>query len=134
MIIYENKLSAGELCALQESVGFGRPNLKQIEVALKNTIYAISVEVDDEIVGMGRLVGDGARIFYIQDVFIHPKYQDQGIGTIIVEKLLLYIRSMGLEQSSIMVGLMAAKGKEKFYEKFGFKIRPNDRQGSGIKR
>ena len=32
----------------------------------------------------------------------------------------------------IMFILGAAKGKEGFYEKFGFKVRPNDFNGSGM--
>lgn len=132
VFIYENKLSAQDFCALQESVGFGRSNLKQIEIALENSVYTVSVEMDNLIVGMGRLVGDGARIFYIQDVFINPKYQRQGIGTEVVKKLLGYIENLQLENCSIMVGLMAAKGKEQFYERFGFKNRPNNSQGNGM--
>lgn len=136
MLIHENKLTAEEFCDLQEAVGFGRPSLTQIEIALKNSIYTVSWEVDGKIVGMGRLVGDGARIFYLQDIFIHPKYQGQGIGTEIVKRLLSYIENLQLENCSgpyqIMVGLMAANGKESFYERFGFKKRPNERQGSGM--
>lgn len=36
MIIYENKLSTQDFCALQEAVGFGRSNLTQTELAFKN--------------------------------------------------------------------------------------------------
>ena len=132
MIIHENKLSAEEFCFLQQSVGFGRPDLKQIETALKNSIYIVSVETDGLTVGMGRLIGDGARIFYLQDIFIHPDYQRQGIGTAIVKKLLAYIENIELEGCNIMVGLMAAKGKEDFYKKFDFRIRTNEREGSGM--
>lgn len=132
MIIYENKLNAQEFCTLQKSVGFGIPNLKQIEIALQNSIYTISVEVDNQIVGMGRIIGDGARIFYIQDVFINPNYQGQGIGTKIVKKLLSYIDNLPLKNCNIMVGLMSDKNKESFYERFGFKKRPNEFQGSGM--
>lgn len=132
MIIYENRLNAQEFCTLQESVGFGLPNLEQIEIALQNSIYSISVEVDNQIVGMGRIVGDGARIFYIQDVFINPKYQGQGIGTEIMKKLLSYIDNLPLKNCTIMVGLMSAKNKESFYEGFGFKKRPNEFQGNGM--
>lgn len=32
----------------------------------------------------------------------------------------------------IMFILGAARGKEAFYEKFGFKVRPNDFSGSGM--
>lgn len=132
MIIHENKLTANQFVELQEAVGFGRPNLKQIEIALENSFYSVSVEMDGKIIGMGRIVGDGARIFYLQDIFIHPKYQRRGIGTEIVKKLLVYIDNLQLEDCNIMVGLMAAKEKEAFYEKFGFKKRPNERQGSGM--
>jgi len=77
---------------------------------------------------MGRLVGDGARVFYIQDVFIKPEYQRRGIGKLIVAKLLEYIKSNGVVNSNIMIGLMAAKGMEKFYSELGFRIRLNEKE------
>lgn len=132
MRVYENKLDVKEFCDLQESVGFGRPNEKQIKIGLDNSIYTISIEVDNRIVGMGRLVGDNARIFYLQDIFVNPNYQKRGIGTVIVEKLLMYIENVRIKDCNIMIGLMAAKGKEEFYKKFGFKSRPNDYQGCGM--
>lgn len=132
MFIYENKLTAQEFVYLTEVVGWGSPNIKQIEIALKNTIYSISVEMNGKIIGMGRIIGDGARIFYIQDVVIHPDYQRIGIGTQIMEKLLNYIENLPFSSHNIMVGLMSAKGKEGFYERFGFRKRPNDYQGNGM--
>lgn len=132
IILLEDKLTAKQFCNLQESVGFGIPNYQQIEKAINNSIYSISAIVDGEIVGMGRLIGDGARIFYIQDVFIKPEYQRKGIGKLIVEKLLEYIKSHGVINSNIMVGLMAAKDKEEFYQKLGFRIRPNEKEGNGM--
>lgn len=132
IVLLENRLTAEQFCNLQEAVGFGRPNYEQVEKAIENSIYSISVNVYSEVVGMGRLVGDGARIFYIQDVFVKPEYQGKGIGKLIIEKLLEYIKSNGLINSNIMVGLMAAKGKEEFYQKLGFRIRPNEKEGNGM--
>lgn len=132
LFIYENKLTAQEFVYLTEVVGWGSPNIKQIEIALKNTIYSISVEMNGKIIGMGRIIGDGARIFYIQDVVIHPDYQRIGIGTQIMEKLLNYIENLPFSSHNIMIGLMSAKGKEGFYERFGFRKRPNDYQGNGM--
>lgn len=73
--MHKNKLTEAEFCELSNFVGFGYPNIEQIEIALRNSIYIISVEVDNKTIGMGRLVGDGARIYYVQDVFINPQYQ-----------------------------------------------------------
>ena len=36
--------------------------------ALKNSLYVVAAYADDRIVGMGRIVGDGAVICYIQDI------------------------------------------------------------------
>lgn len=132
MIVHENELTVQQFCDLQESVGFGRSNEKQMEIALKNSLYTVSVEVDKNIVGMGRVVGDGVRVFYLQDIFINPEYQRQGIGTIIVNKLLEYINNIDVSDCDIMIGLMAAKGKEEFYKKFNFRVRANEREGSGM--
>ncbi|NLK96305.1 MAG: GNAT family N-acetyltransferase [Clostridiales bacterium] len=130
--ILENKLTAEEFTVLQEAVGFGSPNFKQTEKAIENSIYTLSAYIDGQIAGMGRLVGDGARNFYIQDLFIKPEFQKKGIGKLIVNKLLEYIRKNGMKNCDIKVGLMAAKGKDQFYEKLGFRARPNENEGSGM--
>lgn len=47
--------------------------------------------VNDEVVGMGRLVGDGVMYWYLQEIVVLPEYQGNGIGTAIVNKLLKYV-------------------------------------------
>ncbi|WBW97817.1 GNAT family N-acetyltransferase [Oceanirhabdus sp. W0125-5] len=130
--LLENKLTTEQFCNLQKAVGFGRPNPIQTEKAIENSIYSVSISIGGEVIGMGRLVGDGARIFYIQDVCIAPKFQGKGIGKLVVQKLLAYIKNNSIENSTVTIGLMAAKGKEGFYEKLGFLIRPNEKLGNGM--
>ncbi|AJA47265.1 GNAT family acetyltransferase [Clostridium pasteurianum DSM 525 = ATCC 6013] len=132
IVLLENKLTAEQFCNLEEAVGFGRQNIRQSEKAIKNSIYSISVNIEEEVIGMGRLVGDGARIFYIQDVCVKPEFQRKGIGKLIIEKLLDYIKNNSIPNSRVTVGLMAAKGKEGFYQKLGFRIRPNEKEGNGM--
>ena len=61
---------------LCESVGWSDfINFDVVETSLKNSIYCVTVKEDDQIVGMGRIVGDGAIYFYIQDIVVHPTYQ-----------------------------------------------------------
>ena len=132
IVLLENELTAEQFCNLQEAVGFGRPGTIQIEKALENSIYSVSICIGGEVIGMGRLVGDGARIFYIQDVCIYPAFQGKGIGKLIVEKLLDYIKNNSIANTTVTVGLMSAKGKEEFYHRLGFRIRPNEREGNGM--
>lgn len=132
IVYYENSVTAEELCYLQEAVGFGEANVKQADKAIQNSLFCVSVKVNGQIAGMGRVIGDGARIFYLQDVFIAPNYQKMGIGSEIVTRMMKYIEENAFEDAHTAVGLMAAKGKEEFYSKLGFRIRPNDKEGHGM--
>lgn len=129
---FSETITAEQFCDIQESVGFGRPKLLQTETAIKNSLYIVSVELDGEVVGMGRLIGDNSRIVYIQDLLIKPAYQKKGIGTEIINRLLNYIKCNALPNTTITVGLMSAKGKEDFYTKLGFRLRPNEKEGNGM--
>lgn len=132
IIYYENSVTAEELCFLQAAVGFGHANMEQADKAIKNSLFCVSAKVNGQIAGMGRIIGDGARIFYLQDVFIAPDYQRMGIGTEIVTRMVNYIRENAFEHAHTAIGLMAAKGKDDFYLKLGFRIRPNDKEGHGM--
>ena len=115
---------------MREAVGWSRYQPDQIEEGLKNSLYLI-VAYDEEIpIGMGRVVGDGKLIFYIQDVIILPEYQKNGIGFEIMKRIMDFISSKSVDHS--IIGLMSAVGKEGFYEQFGFIRRPNEKMGCGM--
>ena len=130
--VKENQLSANYVIALREIVGWGNSPIHQIEVALENSWYVMSVVHEGRVIGIGRIVGDGVTICYIQDVIVLPEYQGKGIGTAIMKHLIAHIRKNGFENTRITIGLFAAKEKEDFYEKFGFYIRPNENRGAGM--
>jgi len=104
----------------------------QWEKSLLNTIYSIVAMKDNEIVAMGRLLGDAAIYWYINDVFVLTEYQGCGIGREIVSRLLQYIKENSLSGTEVSVCLMCAKGKEAFYEKLGFRTRPHEYEGAGM--
>ena len=68
---------------------------------------------DNEPVGMGRIVGDGAVICYIQDLIVVPEYQKKGMGHAIITKLIDYVKEIKLSDTEIMLDLMCARGREK---------------------
>ena len=67
-------------------------NFEAAKTSLKNSVFGVTIFEGDKPIGMGRIVGDGAIYFYIQDVAVDPAYQGKGIGTRIMESLLEYIR------------------------------------------
>ena len=117
---------------LTEAVGWGIKKESIIEEALKNTLYSLCVYDEDKLIGYGRLLGDKTIFLYIHSVMVLPEYQGNHIGTGIMNKLIEQINEYKKVNPDIRTYLGAAKGKEPFYEKFGFKTRPNEDLGAGM--
>ena len=132
ILIKENVNNVDEFNYLYDAVGWGSYQKKISEKALTNTIYSVSVYDDDAIIGFGRLIGDGICFLYLHDVMVDPRYQNNKIGTQIMNKLLDKVNQIKLENPYVRVYLGASKGKEKIYEKFGFITREKANLGSGM--
>jgi len=132
LLLEENTLTASEFLMLRTSAGWSGATEAQVENGLLHSLYTLAARIGDDTIGMGRLVGDGFNIWYIQDVIVLPHYQGKGIGKAIMQKLLAYAEANSLPSTTVTIGLMAAKGKEAFYEKLGFRTRPNEREGAGM--
>lgn len=130
--LVDNELNAEDFVRLRVEAGFMKTPLPQAERALENGLFAVTAIHDGKVIGMGRLVGDGAMYWYLQEIIVSPEYQGLGIGTRIVNRLIDYVKEGALPDSKVTVGLMAAKGKEGFYERLGFYGRPNDNCGAGM--
>lgn len=130
--IKENVNSVEEYNYLYDAVGWGSYDDKISKKALENTMYSVSVYDGDKIIGYGRIIGDGICFLYIHDVMVDPKYQNKKIGSQIMNKLLETINQIKLENPYVRVYLGASKGKEKFYERFGFITREDVNLGSGM--
>jgi len=75
---------------------------------------------NNRIIGMGRIVGDNAMYFYIQDIIITPEFQRQHIGSNIMTSIMHYLEKNAPFKSGAFVGLMASPGLSYFYKKYGF--------------
>lgn len=116
-----------EYTRLRDSVGWWETDASAIEVALKNSLFSVVAMENDNLVGLGRIVGDGGLYFYIQDLIVHPDFQSKGLGKALMNEIMNYIKTNA--KSGAFVGLMAAKGLEKYYKSFGFKERDKDAPG-----
>lgn len=133
MIIFkENVLDVDTYLKLRRSVKWKKLSYKQAKKALDNSLYTICAYEFGRPVGMGRIVGDGAVICYIQDLVVVPDAQAAGIGGQIVELLIEYVEGLRLEGTEMMLDLMCAKGRELFYQSHGFIERPTENLGPGM--
>lgn len=144
VIIYSNKVSPAiaktvvvkyafpkveEFIKLFNSVDWERDK-KRVCEHKKHSTFAVSVYIDNEIVGMGRVVGDGAY-FTIYDIVVDKNYQGLGIGSIVMREIVEWYKTIKDDDTFLYVN--ASKSCESFYEKFGFRSRPNEDVGAGMK-
>ena len=130
--LLDNQLTPEDFVRLRTAAGFIATPIEQAEKALANSLHCVTARCGGQVVGMGRLVGDGVMYWYLQEIIVHPDNQGMGIGKCIVNRLLEHIRAAAMPGTRVTVGLMAAKGKDSFYEQFGFFRRPNDSCGAGM--
>ena len=65
-------------------------------------------------------------------MIVEPEYQGQGIGRRLVEACIRKLKEGMKPGYKVKLTLNSAKGKEPFYEKFGFRVRPNEDAGPGM--
>lgn len=132
MIKYEeNTLKIEDIQKIRKAVHWSIFTEHQWQQVLNMTVYSIAVKDNEDVIAMGRLIGDG--IYYlICDVAVIPEYQKQGIGTRIIEKIIEYVQNHLQNNERCSIQLIAAKGKEAFYESLGFARIPNDLSEHGM--
>ncbi len=107
-----------------ESVGWETYTEEQVKRALDNTMYMVKVLVNDKLAGIGRVVGDNSIVCILSDVCVKPEYQGKGIGTIIVNRLRELIEENVGVGEKMQIELTPTAGNEAFYQKCGFKYKP----------
>lgn len=122
--------TVAEFSILRSKVGWGEVDVEMAQRSLANSLFHVTIRDKGNLIGMGRVVGDGFMYFYIQDVIVEPSYQGQGIGHILMTKIENYLSNAANKGSTI--GLLAAKGKESFYTRYDYMQRPNDALGNGM--
>ena len=125
--IVENKLDVETYLDIRASVHWKVLRKEQAEKALNNSLYTVMAVENGKTIGMGRIV-----ICYIQDFVVRPEYQGTSIGRKMMERLIAHVEELRMDQSEMMLCLMCAKGRERFYEKFGFIGRPTENLGPGM--
>lgn len=126
----EGLLPIEDYLALRKAVGWRTRDTAAAGQGLQGSLYLVSAWRAGQVVGIARIVGDGSTVFYIQDVIVRPDCQGQGIGDGMMRHVLAYIEAHAC--LGAVVGLMAAVGKEGFYERYGFQARPSERFGAGM--
>jgi ribosomal protein S18 acetylase RimI-like enzyme len=76
---------------LRGEAGLSPKTLEAAERGLPNTLFAVQVLAGDEVVGMGRVIGDGGCFYQVVDIAVLPQHQGRGLGKAILSEIASYI-------------------------------------------
>ena len=110
---YQREVTVEEFIEIRKAVDWNIPPKEAVKAGLENTFFSICAERNGELVGYGRVVGDGGLVFYVQDVIVKPTYQGAGIGTEIMKRIMRFPRQSYRKGTTVC--LMSAKRREDFY-------------------
>jgi GNAT superfamily N-acetyltransferase len=100
---------------LRAAVGWGpAPGGERALASALGRTWNVVARDGGDIVGIGRLLDDGAVYATIWDMIVAPERQRAGIGTAILERL------MGRASARTIVALVATAGGRPLYERHGF--------------
>ena len=117
--------SPSEYVALRVAAGLSAKSVAAAEIGLPNSLYAVCVRADGQLIGMGRVVGDGACFFEIVDIAVDPAYQGRGLGKRIMQHIDQFLQGAVMDGS--YVSMIA--DEPQFYEKLGYKLTAPASQG-----
>lgn len=116
-----------EYRALRSAAGLSAMTPEGARLGLPASWCAACLRVDGELVGMGRVVGDGGLFLFVVDIAVAPAWQGRGLGRRIMQALMDQVHARAPART--MVGLIADGTAHRLYEKFGFRLVAPGAQG-----
>ncbi len=107
-----------DYCRMRIAAGMSPKTADAARHGLPNTLYGVSLQCEGDIIGMGRIIGDGGCFYTVVDIAVLPAYQKQGLGKRIMSALDAWLRANA--QPSAYVTLVADGDARHLYAKFGF--------------
>lgn len=123
--IIETPPNPEEYIRLRQKAGLSTKSLKTAKKGLPNSLYAVQLILNDKLVAMGRVIGDGACFFQIVDIAVAPEEQGKGLGKLVMKHVEKYLE--GVCSAGSYVSLLA--DKPEFYKKLGYKPTAPESQG-----
>lgn len=107
-----------EALDLYDAVGWGAYTAEPdvLERSLLGSRHVVTARRDGRLLGLARVVGDGATLTSLQDVLVRPEAERQGIGRRLVEAA--FAPFADVRQKVLLTD--AEPGQRAFYEALGF--------------
>ena len=108
-----------EYCRPRVLAGLSAKSPEAAARGLPNTLFAATIVHDGQLVGMGRVIGDGGLFFEIVDIAVDPAHQKRGLGKAVVGALMDFVHRTA--PATAHITLIADGEAHRLYAQFGFK-------------
>ncbi|WP_214515088.1 GNAT family N-acetyltransferase [Staphylococcus saprophyticus] len=103
---------------LRKVAGLSEKSQKAAEKGISNACFNVTIYHGTDLIGMGRVIGDGGTAFQIIDIAVNPEFQGQGYGKTIMSHIMSYVENEAEEGT--YVSLMADYPADQLYVQYGF--------------
>ncbi|MBN1874655.1 MAG: GNAT family N-acetyltransferase [Anaerolineae bacterium] len=126
----DDNLTPEEYLELQTSLGLGWEKHRSVQrnlEAIRRSAFVGTARHEGLLVGVVRLITDGAYIVHVADICVRKSYQRKGIGKHLLEMAITFARTIGVGtgQSLGEFTLFANTGSVEFYKTSQFMLCPN---------
>ena len=115
-----------QLC---DTVGWVRRPLKKVKIAIENSFLTVSLSYQDNkqkrLIAFARATSDNTFNATIWDVVVHPEFQRQGLGKILINEVIRQLRCSDINT----ITLFADPQVLNFYTNLGFIPDPDGVKG-----
>ncbi|GGE62862.1 GNAT family N-acetyltransferase [Priestia taiwanensis] len=117
-VIINMPIAKHEVPDLREMVGWERRD-KDYPMLFEKCVYWGGIRNElDKLVAFAYVAGTGLQHGYLEDVNVHPAYQQKGIGKVLVQALLEEGKNRGIE----IITCTFSEDNKEFYKKCGFSL------------
>lgn len=119
MIVNHNLPDIDSYLRLRKAAGLPEREALTAELAISRSLFSVTIAGEDsELIGMGRIVGDGAYQFSVVDLVFHPDYKNIAIVKAVMDELTSYLDRYAHVGSEVI--LMSDVPSIGLYQKHGF--------------
>jgi len=130
VVLSERIPTPQQYIALRKAMGWGEIDLATAERTLAAAAFSVCLHRGDALVGLARVMGDGALYFFLADLIVAAEARGGGHGDRLMQAVVDYFDRAAKPGATIT--LVPMQGREGFYERFGFVRTPDGPFGQGM--
>jgi predicted N-acetyltransferase YhbS len=130
IVLAEEVPTTAEYREFRAQAGWGAIVEEIARQTISAACYTVTLRRQGKLIGLARVMGDGALYFFLADLIVDPHLRGEGLGDRLMRAVTDYFDRCAKPGATI--ALIPLPGGESFYERFGFARCPGGPFGTGM--